>query len=545
MIKENHISRIILTVLITLFNLSLVSIYAQVAKNPVIWADVPDVSTIRVGDTYYMSSTTMHMSPGLPIMKSKDLVNWEIAGYAYDRLVENDIMNLENGQEAYGKGSWASSLRYHNDTFYVSTFSATSGKTHVYKTKNIETGPWESHSFEPVLHDNSLFFDDDGKVYMLYGGGTIKLVELLPDASAIKPNGIEKVIIDNVNLVFGKDEVGGLPGEGCQIHKINGKYYLFNIASPKSHWARTVIVHRADKITGPYEGRVVLQDQHIAQGGLIDTPDGNWYAMLFGDRGSVGRIPYLVPVKWENDWPVLGTNGKVPETLDLPDNSNGIFGIVASDEFERKENDPKLPLAWQWNHNPDNKNWAILENPGRLRITTGRIDKNVLFAKNTLTQRTFGPKSSATTLVNVSKMRNGDVAGLIAFQNKFGYVGVKKENNKMFIVMTQSRLGFEDEDQKQGIKMINKLSESFKEIERIPLHQENVYFKIDCDFETDEAYFYYSLDGENWQKIGNTLNMVYTFTKHFMGYRFGLFNFATEEAGGYVDFDYYRINKND
>ena len=545
MIKENHISRIILTVLITLFNLSLVSIYAQVAKNPVIWADVPDVSTIRVGDTYYMSSTTMHMSPGLPIMKSKDLVNWEIAGYAYDRLVENDKMNLENGQETYGKGSWASSLRYHNDTFYVSTFSATSGKTHVYKTKNIETGPWESHSFEPVLHDNSLFFDDDGKVYMLYGGGTIKLVELLPDASAIKPNGIEKVIIDNVNLVFGKDEVGGLPGEGCQIHKINGKYYLFNIASPKSHWARTVIVHRADKITGPYEGRVVLQDQHIAQGGLIDTPDGNWYAMLFGDRGSVGRIPYLVPVKWENDWPVLGTDGKVPETLDLPDNSNGIFGIVASDEFERKENDPKLPLAWQWNHNPDNKNWAILQNPGRLRITTGRIDKNVLFAKNTLTQRTFGPKSSATTLVKVSKMRNGDVAGLIAFQNKFGYVGVKKENNKMFIVMTQSRLGFEDEDQKQGIKMINKLSDSFKEIERIPLHQENVYFKIDCDFEADEAYFYYSLDGENWQKIGNTLNMVYTFTKHFMGYRFGLFNFATEEAGGYVDFDYYRINKND
>lgn len=545
MIKENHISRIILTVLITLFNLSLVSIYAQVAKNPVIWADVPDVSTIRVGDTYYMSSTTMHMSPGLPIMKSKDLVNWEIAGYAYDRLVDNNKMNLENGKEAYGKGSWASSLRYHNGIFYVSTFSATSGKTHVYKTKNIETGPWESHSFEPVLHDNSLFFDDDGKVYMLYGGGTIKLVELLPDASAIKPNGIEKVIIDNVNLVFGKDEVGGLPGEGCQIRKINGKYYLFNIASPKSHWARTVIVHRADKITGPYEGHVVLQDQHIAQGGLIDTPDGNWYAMLFGDRGSVGRIPYLVPVKWENDWPVLGTDGKVPEILDLPDNSNGIFGIVASDEFERKENDPKLLLAWQWNHNPDNKNWAILQNPGRLRITTGRVDKNVLFAKNTLTQRTFGPKSSATTLVNVSKMRNGDVAGLIAFQNKFGYVGVKKENDKMFIVMTQSRLGFEDEDQKQGIKMINKLSDSFKEIERIPLHQENVYFKIDCNFKADEAYFHYSLDGENWQKIGNTLNMVYTFTKHFMGYRFGLFNFATEEAGGYVDFDYYRINKID
>ena len=204
-------------------------IYSQSAQNPVIFADVPDVSTIRVGDTYYMSSTTMHMSPGLPIMKSKDLINWEMAGYAYDRLVENDKMNLENNEEAYGKGSWASSLRYHDGHFYVSTFSATTGKTHVYKTDSIETGNWESYAFEPVLHDNSLFFDDDGKVYMIYGGGEIKLIELLPDASGIKPGGIQKTIIENVNMVFGEDEVGGLPGEGSQVFKIDGKYYIFHM----------------------------------------------------------------------------------------------------------------------------------------------------------------------------------------------------------------------------------------------------------------------------------------------------------------------------
>ena len=238
--------------LLSLFFLGIINTSGQVAENPIIWADVPDVSVMRVNNTYYMSSTTMHMSPGLPIMKSKDLVNWEIAGYAYDRLVENDKMNLENGKEAYGKGSWASSLRYHDGLFYASTFSATSGKTHVYKTKNPETGPWESHSFEPVLHDNSLFFDDDGRVYMIYGGGQIKLVELLPDASGIKPNGLEKVIIENVNLTFGEGEVGGLPGEGSQIHKINGKYYLFNIASPKSRWERSVIIHRADNIAVSY-----------------------------------------------------------------------------------------------------------------------------------------------------------------------------------------------------------------------------------------------------------------------------------------------------
>jgi len=471
------------------------------------------------------------------------LVNWEIAGYAYDRLVENDKMNLENGKEAYGKGSWASSLRYHNGLFYASTFSATSGKTHVYKTKNPETGPWESHSFEPVLHDNSLFFDDDGRVYMIYGGGQIKLVELLPDASGIKPNGLEKVIIENVNLTFGEGEVGGLPGEGSQIHKINGKYYLFNIASPKSRWERSVIIHRADNIEGPYEGRVALQHEGIAQGGLVNTPDGDWYAMLFGDRGSVGRIPYLVPVTFENGWPVLGVDGKVPQSLDLPDNSKGIFGIVASDEFERDISDPKLPLAWQWNHNPDNNNWDILENPGRLRITTARVDNNVLLAKNTLTQRTFGPKSTASTLIDISQMKNGDIAGLIALQNKYGYVGVKKEDGKNSIVMVESKLDIEGEDEKQGVLAYNDLSTTFKIIEQVPIDQENVHFRIDCDFDTDKAYFYYSLNGKEWQHIGKPLQMIYTFTKHFMGYRFGLFNYATQEAGGYVDFDYYRIDK--
>lgn len=529
--------------LLSLFFLGIINTSGQVAENPIIWADVPDVSVMRVNNTYYMSSTTMHMSPGLPIMKSKDLVNWEIAGYAYDRLVENDKMNLENGKEAYGKGSWASSLRYHDGLFYASTFSATSGKTHVYKTKNPETGPWESHSFEPVLHDNSLFFDDDGRVYMIYGGGQIKLVELLPDASGIKPNGLEKVIIENVNLTFGEGEVGGLPGEGSQIHKINGKYYLFNIASPKSRWERSVIIHRADNIEGPYEGRVALQHEGIAQGGLVNTPDGDWYAMLFGDRGSVGRIPYLVPVTFENGWPVLGVDGKVPQSLDLPDNSKGIFGIVASDEFERDISDPKLPLAWQWNHNPDNNNWDILENPGRLRITTARVDNNVLLAKNTLTQRTFGPKSTASTLIDISQMKNGDIAGLIALQNKYGYVGVKKEDGKNSIVMVESKLDIEGEDEKQGVLAYNNLSTTFKIIEQVPIDQENVHFRIDCDFDTDKAYFYYSLNGKEWQHIGKPLQMIYTFTKHFMGYRFGLFNYATQEAGGYVDFDYYRIDK--
>jgi len=503
------------------------------AHNPVIWADVPDPAVIRVGETYYMSSTTMHMSPGLPIMKSRDLVNWEMLNYAYDRLVENDAMNLENGQSTYGRGSWASCLRYHDGTYYATTFSATSGQTHIYRTQDIEKGKWKANSFSPSLHDHTLFFDDDGRVYMIYGGGKLTLVELLPDLSGIKPDGINQVIIENANLLFGEDEVGGLNGEGSQLIKVKGKYYLLNIASPRSRWSRSVLIHRADRITGPWEGRVALEDKGVAQGCLIDTPDGKWYAMLFQDNGAVGRSPWLVPVKWEDGWPVPGIDGKAPVTLDIEDKTEGLANIVASDEFDRKPGEP-LPLAWQWNHNPDNRLWSIGERKGYLRLTTGRIDTTVLLARNTLTQRTFGPVSSAVAKVDVANMRDGDCAGLIALQRRFGFVGVKMEGEEKAVVMVTIKSDPANQRRSRSQPL------PIEEIKRIPLSQSTVFFRIDCDFRerTDKAYFYYSLDGQTWNRIGSVLQMVYTLP-HFMGYRFGLFNFATKTAGGSVDFDFY------
>ncbi len=140
---------------------------ADPAHNPIIWADVPDIAIIRVGKTYYMSSTTMHMSPGLPIMESSDLVNWSMASYAYDTLADNEALRLENGKNAYGRGSWASSLRFHDGVYYASTFSATSGRTHIYSTRDPERGPWKETSFAPAIGDHSLFFDDDGRAYLV------------------------------------------------------------------------------------------------------------------------------------------------------------------------------------------------------------------------------------------------------------------------------------------------------------------------------------------------------------------------------------------
>ena len=499
-------------------------VQADNARNPIIHADVPDIAMVRVGDTYYMSSTTMHLSPGVPIMKSKDLVNWELVNYAYDRLDEVDAMNLANGQSTYGKGSWASSIRYHNGTFYVSTFAQTTGKTYVYSTKDIEKGPWQALSFRPMLHDNSLFFDDDGRVYMVSGAGRLTLTELLPDVSGIKPDGINQVIINDANELFGSDK-GGLNGEGSQLIKVKGKYYLFNIASPKSRWSRTVLVHRADKLTGPWEGRVALQDKGVAQGSIIDTPNGEWFGYFFRDTGAVGRIPWLVPMKWEDGWPVFGENGKVPETFNLPASKGIIPGIVASDEFTRQPGERPLPLVWQWNHNPDNSLWSLTQRPGFLRLTTGRVDKDVLSARNTLTQRTIGPECSGTTCVDVSNLKDGDFAGLLLLQKNFGLVGVKSDGGTNFIVMVSAE------------------TREPKELERVPLAQTTVYLRAECDFknQTDRARFYYSLDGKSWSPIGGSLKMTYNLA-HFMGYRFGLFNFATKTPGGHADFDFFHIS---
>jgi beta-xylosidase len=489
------------------------------ARNPIIWADVPDPAVIRVGDTYYMSSTTMHMCPGVPVMKSKDLVNWEMVGYACQKLDDNDETTLQNGHNMYGRGSWASSLRDHNGMFYATMSALNTGKTYVFKTPDIESGKWEASSFTPLLYDASLFFDDDGRVYMACQTGDIRLVELNADLSGIKPGGFDRVIIPDASRAAGPDV--GMAAEGSHMHKINGKYYLFLVTWPQNGM-RTQLVFRADKITGPWEGKVFLHDQGVAEGCLIDTPQGDWYAMLFQDHGAVGRTPFLVPVKWEDGWPVAANDGKVPLTLNIPLTNAAVPGCVASDEFN--EGPAQLGLQWQWNHNPDNRLWSLTQRPGFLRLTTGRVDTGFQQVGNTLTQRTFGPQCSGSVAVDVSNMKDGDVAGLALLQKRYGIVGVRMTGATKTIIMVSAE------------------SESPVELAGVPLTQNTIYLKADCDFAkmTDKACFYYSLDGRTWTRIGKPLQMAYTMP-HFVGYRFALFNYATKAAGGSVDFDYFRV----
>lgn len=491
------------------------------AVNPVIFADVPDPSMIRVGKNYYMSSTTMHMNPGLPIMKSVDLINWSLINYAYQDLGDMPALTLTDGKSDYGRGSWASSLRFHKGMYYVTTFCSTTGKTYIFRTNDIEKGNWKMNSFSPSYHDHSLVFDED-KAYLVYGVSKLKLVELNDDLTGIREGSVEKVIIDNASAPAGENIMLG--AEGTQIFKVNNKYYLFNITWPRGGM-RTVVIHRADNILGPWEGKLGLQDLGVAQGGLIDTPEGKWYAYLFRDFGGVGRIPYLVPVAWQDGWPVLGINDKVPEILDLPKNQSLLNKLVGSDDFNRKKGKNSLPLFWQWNHKPVSHLWSFSDRSGYLRLKTDRIDTAFVMARNTLTQRTFGPFCSASALLDVSGMKDGDITGLCLLQKNYGWISVKKDGESLKIVMS----GF------KGGKLT--------EMESITTKKTKLYFKANCKFKdkSDKGFFEYSEDGKIWKKIGEEISLPYTLP-HFMGYRFGLFYYSTKESGGYTDFDWFKVS---
>lgn len=514
--------------------------------NPVIFADVPDIDIIRVDDAFYMVSTTMHLSPGCPVMRSYDLVNWEIVNYVFDTLEDRDNLALRNGENNYGKGQWATTLRYNDGVYYAGFTSFSTGRTYIYHTDDIENGKWDRFVYDECFHDMSLLFDDDGKVYLVYGGGQIWCVELEKDLSAVKP-GTKRKLIDDAGLVK------GCLAEGSHVYKMNGYYYIFIITWPP-HRRRTQLCYRSETLDGEWEMKVIIDDNigfrndGVAQGGIVDDKDGNWYCFVFQDHGAVGRAPVLSTMTWEDGWPVVGVDGKVPRTAKIPVAGHEKKGIVTSDEFinsqivrpyhnfadtpeEAGENDyngSNLALEWQWNHNPDNRLWSLTEREGYLRLRTVNVCDTVADARNTISQRTFGPECGGYIKLDVSEMKDGDTAGLAAFAEKYGYVAVKIEDGKKYIVTVR----YNDNDD---------VEQEF-ETERVEITENEVYLRVDCDYKnaTDKAYFYYSLDGENWTKIGNTLKMNY-YGLHFMGYRYAIFNFPTKQSGGYVDVDYFRV----
>ena len=513
------------------------AVAAQTATiaNPFIWSDVPDDDIIRVGNNYYMVSTTMFFTPGAPIMKSNDLVSWEICNYVYDTYANGDVQNLANGKHDYAHGQWATSLRYHNGYYYVFFGSYGSGKSYIYKTDDIENGTWTRSEINGMYHDASLLFDDDGRNYLVYGGsGEIKIKELNAEMTGFKSGGADKTLF--------KTGLDGLAGEGAHVHKIGDYYYVFVIAWPNGK-RRIELCYRSKELLGYYEGKTVLDSglgtygAGVAQGGIVDTPDGKWYGLLFQDHGAVGRIPVLVPVTWQDNWPMMGVDGKAPVTFEVDGGYKGTR--LATDDFFNYDSN-KLKLEWQWNHNPDNTAWSVTERKGFLRLTNKHTAKSVIHARNTLTMRTEGPACTSYIALDTKGMKPGDHAGLSAFQYKYGNIGVRVEDDGTKKIYMAENGGYGGSDI---------LGSYDKIVEQVNLRGDNILLKaefkfnnVDANFNVsnniDKVNFFYSYDGNNWTKIGNELSMSYDL-KMFTGYRSAIYSYGTKNTGGYADIDFF------
>ena len=503
--------------------------HAATFTNPVLWADLPDPDVIRVGDYFYMMSTTMHLMPGAPVMRSKDLVNWELTGYVFDKLHDTPKYDMEGGT-VYGRGQWATSLRYHDGKFYV-LFSPNDQpfRSFIYTTEDPMKG-WTLHSRMKHFHDSSLFFDDDGRVYVFSGTG--ELTELNPDLSGVKEGGVSMKL-----NVRDAEETGLL--EGSRVLKHDGKYYLLMISWPNGGKRRQVC-YRADKITGPYEKKVILCSDYggfpyVGQGTIVDDAQGNWYGWIFQDRGAVGRVPTLSPCHWVDGWPMIGdAEGRVPTTMTLPWKADKKIPLVVSDEFSKG----KMKLNWQWNHNPIDDAYTLTERKGFLRLKTNKVVKSIYEARNTLTQRMEGPECSGVIAMDVSHMKDGDRAGLSAFNDHAGVLEVAREGDTFILSMKEEDVELDKDKRVTDTQA--------KVCGTVDLGKaETVYLRVDGDFRLgkDIATFYYSLDGKDWTRIGSDFKMRFDFRKFFMGTKFGIFNYATKTAGGYVDVDYFRYSK--
>jgi beta-xylosidase len=524
-------------------------------KNPMLWADVPDPDVIRVGDTFYLVSTTMHLMPGAPVMASKDLQNWQTVGYIFDRLDDSPKYDLafslpldkQQGQDGvgtvYGRGQWATSLKYHNGRFYAllaPNEAGPMGQTYIFTAEKAE-GPWTIHSRLRHFHDATLFFDDDDTPYVFFGTG--EMCQLTPD--------LKGVVDGSLRHYFQReaDERGLL--EGTRVIKHNGTYYallISHVYAPGRH--RREVCYRTKDLNATWEKNTILESDfggfsYLAQGTIVDTEEGDWYGIMFQDRGGVGRVLTLSPVRWIDGWPMLGDeNGKVPEVMRPYRSGQPQMSIVESDDFDYASDSTAelhtLKKCWQWNHNPVDKAWSVTARPGFLRLTTSRVVPNLYLAPNTLTQRMEGPECSGYICLDLSKMKDGDCAGLAAFNGDSGVLTVKKNGKRLTLEMSEQRVSLTDRE-----KAVTTVDE--KVIESVELKRTQVWLRLDGDFQPghhDAANFYYSIDGTEWKQIGTkNYRMQFDYRRFFMGTKFGIFNYATKKTGGYVDVDFFNYTR--
>ncbi len=524
--------------------------------NPLFYDEFSDPDVLRVGDDYYLAGTTMHSVPGLVILHSKDLVNWENISYCFDRFdFDEDHFSLKNHEEIYGQGVWAPCIRHANGLFYV--YTNINGKgLQCYTSKDIR-GPWEHHNMKGNIYDLSVLFDDDGKIYAIHGYGEVKCTELEPDMSGPK-EGTTRTIIPEGNGV----------GEGHHMYKIDGMYYL--ISTDYSPNGRT-LCSRSKNIWGPYETRIITADEtygyHAAsltqvprgekyrighdgtkfglgpldkdatacsnahQGGIVQAKDGTWWALLMQDFHSIGRTVCLMPMTWVDGWPMVGLKGnlgRAPRTWFKPDTKLGCYAIgeeaqPMSAPYERNENfDGKsLGRVWQWNHNPDDKMWGL--KGGKLRLNTLPAEQ-LMWARNTLTQRVIGPKSVATVELYVKGMKDGDVCGLGNINVPCSWIGIVKDGNRLIL------------------RCFEQLTNDTVDVP-VTLPQNKIWLRCIGEYDDDRAQYAYSTDGKTFQTLGRIMPLSYQLIT-FQGSRHALFAFNVKgKNGGYAEFDNFTMDE--
>lgn len=557
----------------------LVALAQPTYRNPVINADVPDISVCKVADTYYMVSTTMHLMPGAPIMRSKDMVNWEVISYVFDRIEDGPRYDLEGDATVYGQGQWASSIRYHMGRFYVwFTANGAPGKGFVYTAERAE-GPWRLVSRPTHKHDGSLFFDEDGRIYMFHENGRLTQLQ---DEQGEEPY---ETLPGGVDLqLFERDaEEKGALLEGSSVIKHNGHYYLCMISMK---WGvpgrvRREVCYRADQITGPYEKHVILETPFesyggVGQGSLVGDAesDQGWWALIFQDRGGIGRVPCAMPVTWVDGWPMCGelNEGVDPSDVeaclnpknyhipnDLTKKHPSVSGLIGSDEFTlpvswlnkmakyQYHERTGLSLYWQWNHNPIDEAWSLTERPGYMRLRTARVVDNLNLAPNTLTQRMAAPECTGSICLDVSHMQEGDVCGLAAFNGDSGVLRIIKRGGKLYLQLTSEKSVFKRPRniERVDVEVIKEVKLNVRKAKAADGQASQlVYLRVHGDFNPgrDMATFGYSLDGNAWQMFDAELPMRFDYQRHFMGTKFAIFNYATRKVGGYVDVDWFHFD---
>jgi len=519
--------------------------------NPLFYDEFSDPDVIRVGSDFYLAGTTMHCAPGLVILHSKDLVNWELASYCFsswnDIFPNQDKFQLNNKQQIYGQGVWAPVIRYNNGKFYV--FTNVNGMGLQLFMSDSANGPWEHKNLGGHIYDLSVLFDDDGTVWAIHGYDEVKITQFKPDFSGYV-DGSERVIIPRGNAM----------GEGHHAYKIAGKYYI--LSAEYSPMGRLQCA-RSSSLFGPYETAAIsceeslgtknfplvdirgrgqdwthdnarftigdwpdntLGNTTIHQGGMVQTEDGTWWGCTMLDFVGVGRTTCLCPITWTDGWPIFGlagNPGRTPRTWEKP-----VQGMKRTAPYERNDNfdGKQLERVWQWNHEPVAGKWALKK--GKLQLQA--LDaENLLWAHNTLTQRCIGPVSTATVTLDGSHLKSGDYAGLAILNLPYAWVGLANVDGKI-------QLQWKHQQKKPILTDIS---------------DKKVQLRVNVDLDQMWATFGYSTDGEKYEAIGDTLPLPYQL-RTFQGSRYSLFCYhecpegnSNKSVSGYAEFDDFTVDE--